>query len=90
MKMSAEQVFGKNGDKTSSKIPELRWDKTAKNNKEIIKDIADRLLFTVSNEVQQDMERILKYDFNPSEMNAQLSVTRLAEYMMKTPEFQVC
>jgi Protein of unknown function (DUF1800) len=90
MKMNAEQVFGKNGDKMSTKIPEFRWDKNAKNNKDIIKSVSDRLLFAVNNDVQQDMERILKYDFNPTEMNAQLSVTRLAEYVMKTPEFQIC
>jgi Protein of unknown function (DUF1800) len=90
MKTSAEEVFGKNGDKISTKIPEFRWDKTSKNNKDIIKSVSERLLFAVNNDVQQDMERILKYDFNPSEMNAQLSVTRLAEYVMKTPEFQIC
>jgi uncharacterized protein (DUF1800 family) len=90
MKSTSEQVFGKNGDKMSTKIPEFRWDKTSKNNKDIIKSVSDRLLFAVNNDVQQDMERILKYDFNPTEMNAQLSVTRLAEYVMKTPEFQIC
>jgi hypothetical protein len=90
MKSTSEQVFGKNGDKMSTKIPEFRWDKNAKNNKDIIKSVSDRLLFAVNNDVQQDMERILKYDFNPTEMNAQLSVTRLAEYVMKTPEFQIC
>ncbi len=90
MKMNSEQVFGKNGDKMSTKIPEFRWDKNAKTNKDIIKSVSDRLLFAVNNDVQQDMERVLKYDFNPTEMNAQLSVTRLAEYVMKTPEFQIC
>jgi uncharacterized protein (DUF1800 family) len=89
MKMNQEQVFGKNNDKMSTKIPEFRWDKNAKSNKDIIKSVSDRLLFAVNNDVQQDMERILKYDFNPTEMNAQLSVTRLAEYVMKTPEFQI-
>jgi uncharacterized protein (DUF1800 family) len=90
MKMTPEQVFGKNGGKISTKLPEIKWDKTAKNNKDIIKGITDRLLFTVSNEAQLDMERILKYDFNPAEMNAQVAVTRLAEYVMKMPEFQIC
>jgi hypothetical protein len=35
------------------------------------------------------MEQVLKYDFNPSEMNAQQAVTRLVEYIMKSPEYQL-
>ena len=86
MKMTEEQVFGK---KTNDALPVFRWDKSAKNNKDIIKNVAERLLFSVSNNMQQDMERILKYDFDPSQMNAQNGVTRLAEYAMKSPEFQI-
>ena len=84
--MTEEQVFGK---KTADALPVFRWDKSAKNNKDIIKNVAERLLFTVSNDMQQDMERILKYDFDPTLMNAQNGVTRLAEYAMKSPEFQI-
>lgn len=69
--------------------PTIKWDKSLKNNKEIIKNLSERLIFTVSKDMQDDMERILKYDFNPTEMNAQQAITRLAEYMMKAPEFQI-
>lgn len=69
--------------------PHFKWDKSLKNNKEIIKNLSERLVFNVSKDMQEDMERILKYDFNPNEMNADQAVLRLAEYIMKSPEFQI-
>jgi hypothetical protein len=39
--------------------------------------------------MQKDMEQVLKYDFNPKDENAQFAVTRLAEYIFKSPEFQI-
>ena len=73
----------------ADKMPEINWDKSLKNNKDIIKSLTDRLVFNVSKDMQTDMEQILKYDFKPSETNATQAVTRLAEYVMKSPEFQV-
>jgi uncharacterized protein (DUF1800 family) len=87
MHIEEETVFGK---PQSQKLPVFKWDKALKNNKDIIKSISDRLIFTVSADMQQDMERILKYDFNPTEPNAQQAITRLAEYIMKSPEYQIC
>jgi hypothetical protein len=69
--------------------PSIKWDKSFRSNKDIIKSLTDRLVFNVSKDMQEDMERILKYDFNPNEMNADQAVTRLAEYIMKAPEFQI-
>ena len=87
MQMDEEAIFGKMTEK--DEIPAIKWDKSLKSNKDIIKNLSERLVFTVSKDMQDDMERILKYDFNPSEMNADQAVTRLAEYIMKSPEFQV-
>ena len=88
MQVSEENIFGKNTMETD-KMPEINWDKSLKNNKDIIKSLTDRLVFNVSKDMQTDMEQILKYDFKPSETNATQAVTRLAEYVMKSPEFQV-
>ena len=71
------------------KTPALRWNTALTNNKDIIKDLTDRLVFTVNKDLQSDCERILKYDFDAKADNAQQSVTRLAEHIMKSPEFQV-
>jgi hypothetical protein len=66
----------------------LDWNHQAKPN-EIIRDLADRFLFQTSEEIQKDMEQILKYDFDPKSENAEASVLRLFNYITKTPEFQI-
>jgi uncharacterized protein (DUF1800 family) len=71
------------------KTPILKYDKSLKNNKLIIQSLSERLVFNASKDMQTDMEQVLKYDFNPSEMNAQEAVTRLAAYIMKSPEYQL-
>jgi uncharacterized protein (DUF1800 family) len=86
MNANTEQVYGK----PSIKKPIFIWDNTLKTNKDIIKDIADRLVFKISTDMQQDMEQIIKYDFNATQPNAQQAITRLAEYIMKSPEYQIC
>ncbi|MBL7816162.1 MAG: DUF1800 domain-containing protein [Saprospiraceae bacterium] len=85
--MTEEALFGK--DKGMEKMPNLRWNKGLTNNKDIIKDLTDRLVFTVSPDLQAECERILKYDFDAKADNAPKSVTRLAEHIMKSPEFQI-
>lgn len=69
--------------------PELRWDKTLTKNKAIIQSLTDRTLFAVSPDLQSECEQVLKYDFDPKSATANLSVTRLAEHIMKSPEFQI-
>ena len=71
------------------KKPELRWNTALTNNKDIIKDLTERLVFVVPPDLQTDCERILKYDFDAKADNAQQSVTRLAEHIMKSAEFQI-
>ena len=62
---------------------------TLGNNKKIIKQLSDRLLYNVSETIQTDMENILKYDFNPKDENANFAVIRLFNYISKLPEFQL-
>lgn len=66
----------------------LLWDKTG-NNKTIITELTDRLLFQVDDTLQKDFEAILKYDFNPKAENAEDAVMRLFNAMVKTPEYQL-
>lgn len=75
-------------DEPSQKMPSVKWQKQ-NNNKLIIKDLTNRIIFKVSQDMQQDAENILKYDFDPTAKDAQAAVTRLVEYLMKTPEFQI-
>lgn len=67
--------------------PKIKFKKT--NNKEIIKELCDRLLFQTDEDLQKDMESILKYDFDPTTENAHQAVVRLFNFITKTPEFQI-
>jgi uncharacterized protein (DUF1800 family) len=66
----------------------LIWNKEA-NNKEIIAELTDRLLFTIDKDRQSDFEQILKYDFDSKTEGSENSVIRLFNFMVKTPEFQL-
>ena len=59
------------------------------NNKTIISELSDRLLFAVSDSAQKDMENLLKYDFDPKDPHADFAVVRLFNYITKLPEYQL-
>ena len=59
------------------------------NNKTIISELSDRLLFKVNDAMQKDMENLLKYDFDPKDEHANFAVTRLFNYITKLPEYQL-
>lgn len=59
------------------------------NNKTIITELSNRLLFTVNESIQKDMENLLKYDFDPKDPNANFAVIRLFNYITKLPEYQL-
>ncbi len=59
------------------------------NNKQIIAELKDRLLFQVNDNQQLDFEKILKYDFNPNNEGSQNAVLRLFNAMVKMPEFHI-
>jgi uncharacterized protein (DUF1800 family) len=66
----------------------LEWNK-AGNNKDIIAQLSDRLIFKTDPNLQKDFEALLKYDFDPNVQSADNAVLRLFNYMIKTPEFQL-
>ena len=76
-------------DKRRGIQPKINISPLANDNKKIIKELSDRLLFNVSPSVTVDMENILKYDFDPKGENAQNAILRLFNYIAKTPEFQL-
>ncbi|GAA4813845.1 DUF1800 family protein [Litoribaculum gwangyangense] len=57
--------------------------------KEIIKSLTDNLIFKVSDDIEEDMEAILKYDFDAKSPNADTAMLRAFNHLIKTPEFQV-
>ena len=66
----------------------IRYDSDG-NNKTIITELSNRLLFTVNESMQKDMENLLKYDFDPKDPNANFAVIRLFNYITKLPEYQL-
>jgi uncharacterized protein (DUF1800 family) len=66
----------------------LNWNKE-ENNKEIIADLSNRLLFETDKNNQADFEQILKYDFDSKTVGSENAVLRLFNFMVKTPEFQL-
>jgi hypothetical protein len=80
------KMDGKN-QASQNKIAALNWQKGA--NKDIIKELTDRLLFGVSPEIQKDLETVLKYDFDANAPNADQAVLRLFNTIIKEPEFQL-
>lgn len=59
------------------------------NNKKLISELSNRLLFRVDENLQKDMENLLKYDFDAKDSYANFAVLRLFNYITKTPEYQL-
>jgi len=59
------------------------------NNKTIIAELTNRLLFQTDENLQKELETLLKYDFNPKTESAKNAVLRLFNTITKTPEFQL-
>ena len=78
---------GKNREMTNN--PTINLKQEYSTNMDVIKSLTDYLVFRVSPEMQEDMETILKYDFDPSSPNADKAILRLFDYIVKTPEFQI-
>ncbi|WP_130734376.1 DUF1800 domain-containing protein [Flavobacterium sp. J27] len=78
----------KNETEEKKRSPNIQFESNG-NNISIIKELTDRLLFTVDKNTQEDMETILKYDFNPKSESASSAVLRLFTYITKLPEFQL-
>lgn len=80
------------GENSQASLPKidikLDWNKSG-DNKNIIAELKDRLLFSADENLQKDFENLLKYDFNPNNPGAENAVLRLFNFMTKTPEYQL-
>jgi uncharacterized protein (DUF1800 family) len=69
--------------------PKISWNATDKTNIDVIGELTERWLFQADSEIQDDMERILKYDFDPVNPGAMEGALQLAKFIMKTPNYQI-
>ena len=79
------------GDETQSEDvkSDFRWNKSAHGIKDILNDMSDRLLYTMDDETKKEIVNKIGYDFDPNSANAQQTVTRVAEYLLKLPDYQI-
>ena len=75
------------------KIPNVKknipkWN-PEKDNLEIIADFKQRFLVVSNPELQEDLEKILPPDFNSDPENTVSSISKLFEFIIQTPEFQL-
>jgi len=88
IKLNYLKKVGANVDGYISKIStHLEWKKG--NNKEVIEQLTNRLIFHTDEDMREDLENILKYDFDPNLPSADDGVMRLFNHLVKTPEFQL-
>jgi uncharacterized protein (DUF1800 family) len=88
-RMNEERESKRDAKKNNVLKPSVDWNTKAANNKEVIQELSQKLVYQQSNSMQEEMEQILDHDFDPSKPNAYEGVLRIAEYLMKTPEFQL-
>lgn len=85
--MMEEEAMMKQNPNQQLKV-KLEWNKEG-DNKEIIAELKNRLLFQTDETDQQDFEKLLKYDFDSKTEGSENAVLRLFNFMVKTPEFQL-
>jgi uncharacterized protein (DUF1800 family) len=78
-----------NGNRAAGRKTTINLDWNKGTNKQIIRELSDRLLFQVDPDTQKDFENILKYDFDTQAQNANQAVLRLFNAIVKEPEFQL-
>jgi uncharacterized protein (DUF1800 family) len=67
---------------------DLDWDST-QTSAGIIEQLTSRLLFEVDDNMNDNLTKILKYDFDPKSPNAKEAILRLFNHITKTPEYQL-
>ena len=90
-RMLNRKILKGNDQETATNIKTIKVGMNFKkgSNTQIISELTERLLFQSSDELQKDMEQVLKYDFDASNENAEKAVIRLFNYISKTPEYQL-
>ncbi|MGA9637378.1 DUF1800 domain-containing protein [Flavobacterium sp.] len=88
-KMDGTKMDSNKMDDTKMKQTPVHLDWNKGDNKQIIAQLSNRLLFQVDETSQKDFESILKYDFDENAKNADQAVLRLFTNMIKLPEFQL-
>lgn len=60
-----------------------------KNAKSILNELIQRMIFETNEDIQNELNQLLKYDFDPNAENADKAILKVYQYLAKTPEFQI-
>jgi len=55
----------------------------------ILHELTQKMIFETNDDMQSDLDELLKYDFDPSSENAGKSILNVYHYLSKTAEFQL-
>ncbi len=68
--------------------PNIRL-KNPTNAKNILEELSSQMIFKTNPQITEELNQLLKYDFDPSAENAQKNILNVYQYLAKLPEFQL-
>ena len=60
-----------------------------KNAQTILNELTQKMLFEANEDLKQELNQLLKYDFDPKSENAEKSMLKVYQFLAKSPEFQI-
>ena len=60
-----------------------------KNAQTILYELTQKMLFEANEDIKQELNQLLKYDFDPKAENAEKSMLKVYQFLAKSPEFQI-
>lgn len=60
-----------------------------KNAQTILYELTHKMLFETNEDLKQELNQLLKYDFDPMGENAEKSILKVYQFLAKSPEFQI-
>lgn len=60
-----------------------------KNAQTILNELTQKMLFEANEDLKQELNQLLKYDFDPKAENAEKSMLKVYQFLAKSPEFQI-
>ena len=60
-----------------------------KNAQTILNELTQKMLFEANEDLKQELNQLMKYDFDPKAENAEKSMLKVYQFLAKSPEFQI-
>ena len=60
-----------------------------KNAQTILYELTQKMLFEANEDLKQELNQLMKYDFDPKAENAEKSMLKVYQFLAKSPEFQI-